>query len=72
MPTNASSDPNRPPAAVHIGAVRSALRAAAGSATELGDLLSAALAADDQQRRAVAGGAGPAPRASGSSDNSDQ
>ena len=64
MPTNASSDPNRPPAAVHIGAVRSALRAAAGSATELGDLLSAGpAAADDQQRQAEFGAAPQAQRA---------
>jgi hypothetical protein len=72
MPTNTSPDPNRPPAAVHISGVRSALRDAAGSATELGDLLSAALAADDQQRRAVAGAAAPARRASDSGDSGDK
>ena len=70
MPNNSSHDPNRPHAAPHISTVRSALREATGSATELGDLLAAALAADDQQRRAVTG-AGPTPRASNSSDSSD-
>ncbi len=71
MPTNTPHDPNRPPAAPHISTVRSALRDATGSATELGDLLAAALAADDQQRRAVTG-AGPTPRASNSSDGGDR
>ncbi len=71
MPTNSSHDPSRPPAAPHISTVRSALRDAVGSATELGDLLAAALAADDQQRRAVAG-AGPMPRACNSSDGGDR
>jgi len=66
-------DPSRPPAAPHISTVRSALRDAVGSATELGDLLADALAADDQQRRAVTG-AGPTPPAedSNSSDGGDR
>ena len=68
MPTNTSHDPHHPPAAPHISAVRSALREATGSATELGDLLSAAMTADDQQRRAVTGAPTPTPRASNSSD----
>ena len=79
MPTNPTPRPAPPPpaalqispAAAHISAVRSALRAATGSATELGDLLSAALTADDQQRRVVTGGPIPTPPASDSNNSVD-
>ncbi len=55
MDSNTPHDPSRPPAPPHISTVRSALREAVGSATELADLLAAGLTADDQQRRAVTG-----------------
>ena len=72
VPTNTPHDPHHPPAAPpHISGVCSALREAVGSATELGDLLAAALTADDQQRRAVTGGLTPTPPATDSNPNID-
>jgi len=71
MPTNTPHDPHHPPAAAHISAVRSALREATASVTELGDLLSAALTADDQQRRTVTGSPTPTPPTGDSNNNVD-
>ncbi len=64
MTPNASHNPHHRGDAAHIADVQTTLGEATTSATELGDLLSAGLAAaDDQQRQAEFGAAPQAQRA---------